>query len=261
MNKIIEAAEDPGVPVRLETVCRVRLGDLWRRGVLTGHYWRLYLNSAPGAGVLIGGKRRELLPERIYLLPPFCNLRTWCDNPEVCQLYIHFETPRFGGGPDFVCHELELTPELRLSAERLTVAADGDFRRLALNAAALVCAALAKLPEHLLVERGRDREIEHAVESMRGSLGSPLGVEALARSAGMNVNGFIKRFRRTTGSTPYRYLSDLRYACAARLLGDGDLPIDEIALEIGIADRFHFSREFKRRYGLPPAAYRAARRR
>ena len=43
---------------------------------------------------------------------------------------------------------------------------------------------------------------------------------------------------------------------AARLLEERRLSIDEISEAVGIRDRFHFSRTFKRLYGCTPAAYR-----
>ena len=42
----------------------------------------------------------------------------------------------------------------------------------------------------------------------------------------------------------------------ARLLEEGELSIDDICETVGVKDRFHFSRMFKRLHGLSPAAYR-----
>ena len=78
----------------------------------------------------------------------------------------------------------------------------------------------------------------------------------VARRLGMPVNAFIRRFQAGTGSTPYQYLTNLRYTRAARLLEEGELSIDDICETVGVKDRFHFSRMFKRLHGLSPAAYR-----
>lgn len=42
---------------------------------------------------------------------------------------------------------------------------------------------------------------------------------------------------------------------AAELLLDGGLMVKEAASELGFADAFHFSRTFKRIYGLPPERF------
>ena len=102
----------------------------------------------------------------------------------------------------------------------------------------------------------KDREIEELCESLRHTLAQELTVTDLARRFGMPVNAFIRRFQAGTGSTPYQYLTNLRYARAARLLEEGELSIDDICEAVGVKDRFHFSRMFKRLHGLSPAAYR-----
>ena len=101
-----------------------------------------------------------------------------------------------------------------------------------------------------------DRMIDFIHDRFR----SPLSIEKMAAECGMGVNCFIRRFRECTGCTPYQYLTQVRYAAAARMLENDLLSIDEICAEVGIPDRFHFSRTFKRLYGHTPAAYRKAAR-
>lgn len=93
---------------------------------------------------------------------------------------------------------------------------------------------------------------------MRNHPARELDIPELAARAGFVPNSFIRRFREVTGSTPHQYLLNLRYTLAARLLESTDLEIDAIAAEIGVKDRFHFSRTFKRLFGSPPATYRNA---
>ena len=61
------------------------------------------------------------------------------------------------------------------------------------------------------------------------------------------------------GIPPYRYLSTIRYALAANLLESTNFNIEEICEQIGIKDRFHFSREFKRYHERSPSLYRKVR--
>ena len=56
--------------------------------------------------------------------------------------------------------------------------------------------------------------------------------------------------------TPYQYLLQLRYNQASKLLHSNRYSIDEICEMVGVKDRFHFSRTFKKMYGVPPAQYR-----
>ena len=82
--------------LRMDSVGYVRLGKFWNSVILGGHYWRLYYNDDYGAGVYVGRRKVELKPDRIYLLPPNCDLETWCTGEPV-QLYLHFEMTQLGG--------------------------------------------------------------------------------------------------------------------------------------------------------------------
>ena len=47
-----------------------------------------------------------------------------------------------------------------------------------------------------------------------------------------------------------------RYNYAAQLLKNSNLSIETICEASGVKDRFHFSRQFKKFFGMAPAAYR-----
>lgn len=82
--------------IHLGAVSRTRLTAFWNHLTLGGYYWRLYHHTGGGAGVYLDGAKVELRPEKLYLLPPNCNLRTWSEGaPE--QLYIHFEVENISG--------------------------------------------------------------------------------------------------------------------------------------------------------------------
>jgi transcriptional regulator GlxA family with amidase domain len=65
-----------------------------------------------------------------------------------------------------------------------------------------------------------------------------------------------RRFKAATGSTLIDYLQNLRVEAAKRLLESGQLPVDEISVEVGYEDASFFRRLFKRRSGLTPSQYR-----
>lgn len=252
MNKII----DGRYGIRMETIHMVRLRPVWNGMRLTGHHWRLYVHDAPGAGVMVNGEKLELSPGFAWLLPPHGDLPAWCENPALNQLYLHFEVARLTGSRRAPASAVPLDPVLAALARELKEQLDSQAPALILTATALAAAALARLPGDAWDELGPDREIEELCESLRHTLAQELTVTDLARRFGMPVNAFIRRFQAGTGSTPYQYLTNLRYTRAARLLEEGELSIDDICEAVGVKDRFHFSRMFKRLHGLSPAAYR-----
>jgi AraC family transcriptional regulator len=84
----------------------------------------------------------------------------------------------------------------------------------------------------------------------------PLSLRRLADAAGLSPNHFLRVFRRVVGSTPYRYILNRRMSAAAQRLRQGDETVLAVALACGFSDLSEFSRRFRSRFGLSPAAFR-----
>jgi AraC-like DNA-binding protein len=82
-------------------------------------------------------------------------------------------------------------------------------------------------------------------------------LSALAREAGLSRFQLIRAFLRHTGFTPHAYRMQKRANLSRRLLADGLQPAD-VAAACGYVDQSHMHREFRRRFGLTPGAYRSA---
>jgi len=91
--------------------------------------------------------------------------------------------------------------------------------------------------------------------------GGPWRNPDLARHACMSTDGFIRTFRKWMDRTPARYVAEVRIREACRVMTQTDQSIDRIADDLGFADRFCFTRAFKRLTGATPARYRKSRRR
>ena len=69
---------------------------------------------------------------------------------------------------------------------------------------------------------------------------------------------YISRiFKGETGNTPIRHLINIRLEKAKRLLENGyQGSIQEVAALVGYDDAYHFSKLFKKRYGVSPSQAR-----
>jgi len=95
------------------------------------------------------------------------------------------------------------------------------------------------------------------VESyIRAHLAHPIGLADLAAIAGTSQTTFARGFKRATGTSPYRFLTQERVNQARRLLTDTTMPIADIALACGFSHQEHLTRLFHREAGTTPAAYR-----
>ncbi|MFW6039333.1 MAG: substrate-binding domain-containing protein [bacterium] len=68
------------------------------------------------------------------------------------------------------------------------------------------------------------------------------------------------RFRQDVGRTLLQEIHRVRFDRATHLLVHSDLPVKEIARRCGYPDHCRFSTQFRRRFGVPPSAYRLERR-
>src|ERR671930_2620797 len=85
----------------------------------------------------------------------------------------------------------------------------------------------------------------------------PLGVEDLARAAGLSRAHFSREFRRAFGESPHAYLLTRRLERAAALLRTTDHSVAEICFSVGLQSVGSFTTSFTRTYGKSPAVYRA----
>ncbi|MFZ0018195.1 MAG: helix-turn-helix transcriptional regulator, partial [Acetobacteraceae bacterium] len=62
------------------------------------------------------------------------------------------------------------------------------------------------------------------------------------------------------GASPYSYLMERRIRRAEVMLRSSNMPIVEIALEVGFSSQSHFTAQFRKHSNLTPGAYRASTR-
>ena len=84
----------------------------------------------------------------------------------------------------------------------------------------------------------------------------PLGVDDLARAAGLSRAHFSREFRRAFGESPHAYLLTRRLERAASLLRTTDRSVAEICFDVGLQSVGSFTTSFTRTYGMSPTACR-----
>ncbi|TYK47828.1 AraC family transcriptional regulator [Actinomadura decatromicini] len=106
---------------------------------------------------------------------------------------------------------------------------------------------------------GMPRAVREAREILHANLVGPPSLDELADAVGARPFPLLRAFRDTVGLPPHAYLNQVRVRAARDLLDEGLRPA-EVAARTGFADQAHLSRHFKRTLGVPPGAYRSARR-
>ena len=95
--------------------------------------------------------------------------------------------------------------------------------------------------------------IARAIGHIRGDIRSPIAIPDLARRVGMSASSFHKHFKTITSTTPLQYQKELRLLEARRLLRTGGASVTTAAFEVGYESPSQFSREYARKFGVPPS--------
>ena len=106
----------------------------------------------------------------------------------------------------------------------------------------------------------RDPSIRHALRVIHQFPSDPWTVESLGKAVGMSRSNFSSRFHALVGSSPLKYLTQLRMHLAANVLdGEARVSLAEVASQVGYDTESSFSRAFKRYFGVSPGAFRKQR--
>jgi AraC-like DNA-binding protein len=83
-----------------------------------------------------------------------------------------------------------------------------------------------------------------------------IDLEQAAGQAGISPFHFLRLFSGVLGVTPHQYLVRSRLRHAARLLADNDIPVTDVAYDVGFGDLSNFVRTFHRAAGVSPRRFR-----
>ena len=84
-----------------------------------------------------------------------------------------------------------------------------------------------------------------------------ISLDQIAENMYLSPFYISKIFKSETGDTPIRHLINIRLEKARELLESGcEGSIQEVAASVGYDDAYHFSKLFKKRYGISPSQAR-----
>ncbi|KAA0085128.1 AraC family transcriptional regulator [Paraburkholderia sp. T12-10] len=105
-----------------------------------------------------------------------------------------------------------------------------------------------------LAMRGQFGQIGRSLRMIHAGYARPLDVRTLADEAGMSIPSFHSHFKAITKMSPMQYIKSTRLHQARLLMVRNELTAEAAAHAVGYASPSQFSREFRRLFGLTPAA-------
>ncbi len=117
----------------------------------------------------------------------------------------------------------------------------------------LLTAAFGGVLRRLVLHGSRESAVARAITRIREDFRGAIAIPRLARDVGMSTSAFHKHFKAVTESSPLQFQKDLRLIEARRVLTRGGASVSSVAFEVGYESPNQFSREYARKFGVPPS--------
>ena len=105
--------------------------------------------------------------------------------------------------------------------------------------------------------RGYSSVIRDAVNYIDFHIREPLSLKSIAEEVNISLNYLSAQFKKETGKTLTHYMNEKRIQSSLILLATTDLPIHEVAAQVGIYDENYYARLFKKFQGQTAKQYRS----
>ena len=266
--------------------CRYWWLKHWEFRELSYPYWRVYHNDRSGAVISFKGREYPLRSDRILMIAPNTSFFTRIGENRVPDtgyrleggrigraqgeelqagnrirhLFIHFNigTPYDHISPGIFEFNVSgyLKEKLEIIKAHLMVDHTAfDFHTL-LTIQSLLADLLSRIPKKNWDMVSNDRRILRVIAYIESCLDGNLSNRTLASQTSLAINAFNRLFTEEVGISPQKYVKKKRIERACALLHHSGHSIDQVAVETGFADRYHFSKVFKLLTGFSPAMYR-----
>lgn len=106
---------------------------------------------------------------------------------------------------------------------------------------------------HITSSQGRVAQVGRAIAWIGKNFRERFSIERLAAEVGMSPSSLHEHFRAVTAMTPLQFQKQLRLQEARSLMLVEGLDVTTAALRVGYESPSHFSREYRRHFGEPPA--------
>ena len=95
--------------------------------------------------------------------------------------------------------------------------------------------------------------VQSIIEYMEKGYKEDISLDRIAKNMYVSPVYISKIFKEETGDSPINYLIKIRLAKAEEMLKESTLSIKAIAQNVGYSDAYHFSKLFKKYYGISPS--------
>lgn len=196
------------------------------------------------------GVTHKIGPGQIFVIPPYLETYYEADKERPWQYtWIGFTTE--GQLPEIFSQSVISCPDIGELFDEMK-----SCNKLENGRSAFLSGCLWKLVA-ILQEKGKPRSdyIDKALNCMHSEYSHGITIKEIADRLGLDRSYFYTIFSERVGTSPSEYLINLRLTKAAELMRDyGERP-SIAAMSVGYEDLYHFSKIFKKHFGMSPREY------
>ena len=226
---------------------------------------------ARGKGsVILSGSENELFAGKVFSYGPgISHVITTDDNDPLVKYFVDFTGPearkilqKFSLAPGHVAQVASPEEILRIFDDLIKNGQIGS-PYTSLLCAAILRQLILKTAEVAIVEHKNTTTAfytyQNARETIRNNCLTLRSLDQIAEECRIDSAYLCRLFKRFDDQSPYQYLMRLKMNFAAQRLQSPNTSVKQVAFELGFGDPFHFSRAFKRIFGMPPSTFKNLR--
>ena len=220
----------------------------WKGKNICSPYSRLYYIESGRAKLIYGKNEIIMKPGYVYLVPTGFLFSYTCDEAYT-KLFFHFNLTGPDGYDIFEnCKTCVSTKISEFDINKLITAYSeaSPYDVLEIKRE-ILSRAVSMLPSSV---------VQSTIDYIQLNLSLKLTSTFLAERLFISESTLCKKFRREVGITLGKYIDDLIFFNAEKMLVKSDWSVNRIAKNLGFCDQFYFSRRFKQHYGKTPLQYR-----
>ena len=212
-------------------------------------YWLLHYVVSGSGNFTREGKTYEIKAGQIFIIPPYTETYYQADKQNPWEyIWIGFTTEEI---PEVFQVPVISTPNLHGIFKEMLACEKIEKGRSAYLSGCL-WKLVGMISEHTEYESDY---IDKALNYMHSDYAEGITIQQIADSLGLNRKYFCQIFTKKVGVSPSQYLIRLRLNKAAELMVTYRHTPTTAAFSVGYDDIYHFSKIFKKHFGMSPREY------
>lgn len=248
-----------GFEVKIDSAAYAILDSTWHQESVCDPFSRLYYIKEGRGWLQYRNQTIELQAGNVYLIPAECNFDYKCEYLEKIFFHIYVNTLE---KYDMLSNVKKICsipfPERQFDELKKCLETDDYIKLIKLKLT--IYETLIKMSEKFEFRKVPIKQysegVRKAMEYIQRHTRINLNTETVCEKIFVSKSKLRKDFKSETGISIGKYIDDMVFFKAKRMLNKDYMSINEVSQKLGFCDQFYFSRRFKERYGQPPSEYR-----